>query len=344
MKHLTPCARDPLAASRGTLRPVVALTIALALTSLVQGTAPTGDGEAKDNGKPGGRIFAAVTLRTRPPGAGQEETLEAVIAIDPETGTWAKLVEKGLRPRVSPDGKALAYTKDRETWVCDTQGTGKPARVSRTGGAPCWSPDGKRLLIGSGEYDEKAGWKFQSWTINPDGSKRVKEPVEATDAVDDWSPDGKWFLTGSDRHPPHGSNYQLYLIRTDGKEQRRLTEGGLNCYARFSPDGRSVAYQRADADGRSIRVLSIDGKNAHVVLSEKDLTTVDSACWSPDGKRLAVVVFDWQQKEKGEKFIADPERANYRLVIVGVDGKDRRELKLAGVTKLVEIHHCPDWR
>jgi Tol biopolymer transport system component len=169
-------------------------------------------------------------------------------------------------------------------------------------------------------------------------------PVDATDAVDDWSPDGKWLLTSSDRHPPHGFNYQLYLVRLDGKGQRRLTRDGLNCYARFSPGGRRVAYQRSDRGGRSIRVVDADGKNPRTVLAERGLTTVDSACWSPDGKRLAIVVFDWQQDKKGEKFLDDQERANYRLVIADVDGKDRRELKLAKVTKLIEVGHCPDWR
>src|SRR5207244_13161747 len=105
------------------------------------------------------------------------------------------------------------YTKGRETWVCDARGANKPARVSQTGGAPCWSPDGKRLVIGSGEYDEQSGWKFRSWTIDPDGSKQAQTPLDETDAVHDGATDGKWFLTGSDRHPPLGSSYQLYVVR-----------------------------------------------------------------------------------------------------------------------------------
>jgi hypothetical protein len=90
--------------------------------------------------------------------------------------------------------------------------------------------------------------------------------------------------------------------------------------------------------------VGVDGKTRRVVLGENGLTTADSACWSPDGRHLAVVVFDWQQNAKGEKLIDDPERANYRLVIMSADGKDRRELKLADGTKLVAIKHCPDWR
>ena len=65
----------------------------------------------------------------------------------------------------------------------------------------------------------------ENWRFNADGSGATKLPIPDTDEVDDWSPDGRWLVTVSDRHPPHGSGYQLYVMRPDGTEQRRLTEG-----------------------------------------------------------------------------------------------------------------------
>jgi Tol biopolymer transport system component len=56
-----------------------------------------------------------------------------------------------------------------------------------------------------------------------------------------------------------------------------------------------------------------------------------SACWSPDGKRIAVVAFD---KQDGGK----PPKA--RLVILEVDGDGRTEFPLDDV-KMTDM---PDWR
>jgi hypothetical protein len=69
-----------------------------------------------------------------------------------------------------------------------------------------------------------------------------------TDRVDDWSPNGRWLVTQSDRHPPHGSGFQLYLMRPDGTGQRRLTEGGGE-----NINQRSRERQPADRDHRRPR-------------------------------------------------------------------------------------------
>ena len=85
----------------------------------------------------------------------------------------------------------------------------------------------------------------ETWRFNVDGSGAVKLPIPETDEVDDWSPDGRWLVTVSDRHPPHGSGYQLYLMHPDGTDQRRLTEGrGLECVSPLlarQPAGRLPA-------------------------------------------------------------------------------------------------------
>src|SRR5437763_1194988 len=92
--------------------------------------------------------------------------------------------------------------------------------------------------------------KSFGWRIDADGHNPTRLPIPATDSVEDWSPDGQWFVTCSDRHPPHGSGYQLYLMKTDGTQQRRLTRGGLNVYARFSPDGRGGEQHLGGGRGR----------------------------------------------------------------------------------------------
>jgi WD40-like Beta Propeller Repeat len=111
-------------------------------------------------------------------------------------------------------------------------------------------------------------------------------PVPETDSVEDWSPDGQWFITCSDRHPPHGASYQIYLMKVDGTEQCRLTEGRLNVHSRFCPDGRKIVYICQTAKGEnSVWVVDVDGKNPRQILKEINLVAPGSA-WRD---RLATV-------------------------------------------------------
>jgi Tol biopolymer transport system component len=210
-----------------------------------------------------------------------------------------------------------------------------------TGGLPLWSADGKQILANEGKYEENKGWKHSAWRCNADGTNLTRLAIPETDEVDDWSPDGKCFVTVSDRHPPHGSGYQLYVMWPDGTAELRLTRGGLNCYPRFSPDSRRVAYTHQD-DGNSVWVVNIDGTGAREILKEEGRTGVGASCWSPDGKQLVVQRFDWELDEKGKKFKSADGDHDYRLEIVDVDGKNRRVLRLDGL-RLVHMGF-PEWR
>jgi Tol biopolymer transport system component len=240
----------------------------------------------------------------------------------------------------------LIFVKDDAIWNCDTKGSDNPGKISERGSLPVWSPDGKRLITTKGSFEkerDKEKLVSKSWIMDADGSNAKELPIPKTDEVDDWSRDGKWRVTVSDRHPPHGHGYQLYVMHPDGTGQRRLTEGGLNCYPRFSPNSRKIVYCRQTAkEGYSIWVVDIDGKNARSIMKEEELVSPDFACWSPDGKRLAVVRFTWQLDEKGRRVGRNPAEADYHVLIADTDGKNRRRLDLADA-KVIWLGHT-DWR
>jgi Tol biopolymer transport system component len=301
-----------------------------------------------------GRIFVSATLRFKPEGKDEETVQNMIIAIDPATGKWQKMTDSGHAGRVSPDGQTLVFNRFGEgIWNCDTAGTNNPGKVSDKDGRPIWSPDGKHLVLTKAEIlKEEPGkartapaWKDETWRIDADGSNPVKLPIPDTDSVDDWSGDGRWFVTSSDRHPPYGSGYQLYLMKTDGTEQRRLTEGGLNVYARFSPDSKKILFLRQTGKaGNSIWTMDIDGKNGREILKEIDLASPNGAYWSPDGKQIAVNLFNWELDEKGKRVLRGrSETANYRIEIMDADGKNRRPLQLQGAT-FVFVGSLGDWR
>jgi RNA polymerase sigma factor (sigma-70 family) len=293
-----------------------------------------------------GRIFLYASLLVKKPGEDSEQRVSGIIAVDPETGKWKKITGSGHSQRVSPDGETLIFVRDDAIWNCDTKGSDNPGKISEHGGLPIWSPDGKRLLTSKGSFEKEGGKEklvAQTWLMDADGSNAKELPIPKTDEVDDWSRDGKWLVTVSDRHPPHGHGYQLYVMRPDGTDQRRLTKDGLNCYPRFSPDGRKLVYCHQTAkEGNSIWVVDIDGKNARAIIKEEELVSPNCACWSPDGKRLAVVRFTWQLDEKGRRVGREPADADYHIEIMDAKGQHRHRLELADA-KAMWLGHA-DWR
>ncbi len=339
---------------------VLAAIVACLLPTLRYSPVQAQSQQAHPDAKAKGRIYVTACLRLKD----EEKTqYNLLIAIDPDTGKWQKITDDGHNGRVSPDGKTLVFSRfgasDKRgrvsslgIWSCDTTGSNKPSKISDRDGRPVWSSDGKHLvatkeedLDKDNEKDRKTpAWRDETWRIDADGSNPVKLPIPDTDAVADWSPDGQWFVTSSDRHPPFGHGYQLYLMKTDGTQQRRLTKGGLNVYARFSPDGKKILFLRQTAkEGNSIWTMDLDGKNAREIVKEVDLASPHGAFWSPDGKQLAVILFDWQQDKNGKKFNSAGSDANFRIEIMDADGTNRRQLKLQGA-KFTFIGSLGDWR
>src|SRR5439155_25932748 len=134
-------------------------------------------------------------------------------------------------------------------------------------------------------------------------------------------------------------------MKTDGARESRVTEGGLNVFARFSRDGKKIVFLRPTAKaGNSAWTMDLDGKNAKEIVKEVDLGSPDGAYWSPDGKQLAVILFNWELDENGKRVRrAGSETANPRIEIMNVDGTNRRQLKLQGAT-FVFIGSLGDWR
>jgi beta-lactamase regulating signal transducer with metallopeptidase domain/Tol biopolymer transport system component len=292
-----------------------------------------------------GKIYAQANLEFKN-AAGASEEYRGMIAINPNTGDWEKIGDFGHNFQVSPDGSRYLYSKFRpdslatgthDVWLADAKG-GTPVRIVEDAICPLWSPDGKEVLYFKGKSVKDAGWHGPSWILNLETMQARKIPVPETDEVDDWSRQGNWLVTVSDRHAPHGSGYQLYVMHPDGSGERRLTEGALNCYPKFSPDGKRIVYQRSTGLN-SLWVVDIDGSNRKQVMIENADGThaPEDASWSPDGKWLVAKVFDWKievdDKGKREKHLAAGE-GNDRLAIVTPDGTYQLILELEGVLKL----------
>jgi TolB protein len=138
-----------------------------------------------------------------------------------------------------------------------------------------------------------------------------------------WSPDGRSILFVSDRD----RNEELYLVRRDGSDLRRLTRNDVSdSTPAWSPDGRWIAFARGRAGSRQLYVMPAAGGPARLLVRSRARGVESwSPSWSPDGRH---VVFATNRSG----FF------NVELYVVGADGRGLRRLTYA-----FGDDSMPDW-
>jgi eukaryotic-like serine/threonine-protein kinase len=187
----------------------------------------------------------------------------------PSQLTWmdreGKLVRAAGEPaafqslRLSPDGQRIAVdTIDSsknalDIWLYGADGSGASKFAFGPGnqGSPVWSPDGKRIAFSS---DRKSkGNKPDVWVKPVEGGTEdlLLENADNHTPVD-WSRDGRFLAMQA--IPAKGQRvWQLEVLELATRQTRTVSAGGGNNGvgdARFSPDGRFLAYD-SDESGRS---------------------------------------------------------------------------------------------
>jgi len=140
-------------------------------------------------------------------------------------------------------------------------------------------------------------------SLGVDGGPFRPEPLA-------WSRDGdrllllmEWREAGA-----AGITWDLCAMNADGS-QTRLTGDGLTREGSFSPDGTKVVFSRVADDG--LYVVDAKGGTPHLIT--KATANVGSVAWSPDGSRIAYIVY-W-----------DPPMT-FGIWTVNPDGTDPRQL------------------
>ena len=235
-----------------------------------EGKAPLSPRLATESGdKPGAQVQnlhnkIVVHAKMKIDAADEAKELDGMIAIDPDSGAWERIHRlKGLAS-VSPDGsRAIAGKQLIDLMFAD------PPRVfapPEEGGDLIWSGDGSRLIM---VYSKRR--HTSTFWMDIDGSNPMRLGIPDTDSVVDWSRDATAVVTVADRNRS-GFGFQLYVMRPDGVGARRITDGrGLNVFARFSPDGKQVAYYRHDVGDVKprIEIVGVDGTHRHTLLAER---------------------------------------------------------------------------
>jgi TolB protein len=142
---------------------------------------------------------------------------------------------EGWDPTWSPDGNQVLFASDRDGSIQLYSVTLRDGALHRITNLPAirgrsdWSPDGQFIVTYSGE-----AWHRELYIMNADGSNvRQLTPSGGNSQGPSFSPDGKWvvFTAYFDRYgDDHGC--EIYIIRIDGTDLRRLTD---NEYCDYQP-------------------------------------------------------------------------------------------------------------
>lgn len=261
-------------------------------------------------------------------------------------------------PRISPDGRLIAYTVtetdwkensfETEIWIALTA-TGERYQLTsakKSSSSPVWSPDGKLLAF----ISDREG-KRQIYAIAPTGGEAVQLTNFETGVNSfDWSRDGRRIaFTASepeskatkDRKEKYGefevvkgdytmTHLWVIDVPADLKEKtaeaKRITEGANFTVGGFawSPDSTRIAFNASrDPDLESsetsdIYVINVSDRAMKKIVSSKGPDT--SPVWSPDGKQIA---FDTVNEQEYFYF------TNSLIAVVDADGGTPRILSAA---------------
>ena len=149
-------------------------------------------------------------------------------------------------------------------------------------------------------------------------------------------------LTGSvnERDSATKSRLSLRSAKSGRSSERCIaeSESGALGYARFSPDGERIVYSEITISVNPLRerwvlhIVHLDGSRSERVIDRG--YEGSSACWSPDGRSLALV--------ETEPCDADPWSISSFLGILDLEDNTYRRLHaLKGVYRSISV---PYWR
>src|SRR5687768_8057208 len=180
-------------------------------------------------------------------------------------------------------------------------------------GSPTPSPDRRLLLYTLSTPDWNEAKRFTdlylvSMQTGTSSTRQLTFTKDKNETAPQWTPDGSQFFFLSNREAPENSSSrnQLYIMRPDGGEARRLTDTGEGVSEyRLSRDGRWLAYRTGKSGEEQLYRLpipTIDTAAAEQIT--KHPTGVSSWQWAPDSRRIYFVTpdrIDEDEKARREK-------------------------------------------
>jgi len=200
-------------------------------------------------------------------------------------------------PRISPDGKRLAFGtddgKDATVWVYELSGATsmRPLTLGGKNRYPVWSADGQRIAFQS----DREGDLGVFWQPADGGGKaeRLTKPEKGTAHVpESWSPDGKWLVLSASKEPDGRTpGYTVASLMLSLADRKVVPFGDVRSTqpinAVFSPDGKWIAYTtRAPGMVSQIYVRPFPPTDVVYQITRGTDRNAHHPFWSRDGHEL----------------------------------------------------------
>ncbi len=228
------------------------------------------------------------------------------------------------------------------------------AQYLKSAGAYAVSPDGRQLLYTLTTPDWKeATTQSDIWVVNTQtgvsSSKQLTFTTAKNESQPRWAPAGGWFVFSSNREAPAATatQNQLFLMRADGGEARRITNAreGVSTFA-FTKDGSWLVYRSGKSNEEQLYAIAVSALTTGAPVDSITATQISKhptgvGDWrvSPDSKRIYFVTVDSvdgdEKARRDKKFTVNVRNAATSIASLwALDLASRSETRLTRDTSL----------
>jgi Tol biopolymer transport system component len=188
-------------------------------------------------------------------------------------------------PAFSPDGTAIAYSRDQpdgswHIWMIPTGGGavrqvtyGKVPEVY-----PRFTPNAAAIYFNTWGTDPLSIWSVPS---KGGPAKPATAPGAGSDAYGDVSPDGRWLaFTRTENKVSH-----IYIASTEGNGEPRRVLDAPATVPRWSPDGKWISFSPNRGFSSGVSIVHPDGSGLRRLTENGGW-----AVWWPDGEQIGFQV------------------------------------------------------
>ena len=204
---------------------------------------------------------------------------------------------RDIYPALSPDGRYVVFQRHAagsparcEIWVAGLDG-GAPTQLTDDRRHSCefpeWSADGESIIFSRQGWDGRSlRPPHQLYSVSRRGgaASALGASYDGSRVNADVSPDGSRMLFTKELAYDTFSIWEIDL-RT-GVERELIPHAGGEHQARYSPDGREIAFLSVRSGGRNIHRARIDGTGVVALTHSPPGIANENPSWSPDGSKI----------------------------------------------------------